>query len=63
MQFLASTPGAGHQREDLTDDAVLFWPVFSYLVVYDPSKRPIEIARVLHGKRDVATILHSDEES
>ena len=29
MGFLASTPGAGHSREDLTDDPVKFWPVFS----------------------------------
>jgi plasmid stabilization system protein ParE len=26
MGFLARTPGAGHSREDLTDDPVKFWP-------------------------------------
>jgi len=61
MQFLSSTPEAGHHREDLTDDAVLFWPVFSYLIVYNAATVPIEIARVLHANRDVATILRSDK--
>jgi toxin ParE1/3/4 len=37
MGFLASTPGAGHSREDLTDDPVKFWPDFSYLIIYDPA--------------------------
>jgi len=36
---------------------VRFWPVFSYLIVYDPLKKPVEIVRVLHGKRDVEEIL------
>lgn len=57
LRFLAAQPDAGHFREDLTDASVRFWPVFSYLVVYDSVKRPIEIVRVLHGNRDVAAIL------
>jgi plasmid stabilization system protein ParE len=40
---------------------VRFWAVFSYLIVYDPAKKPIEIVRVLHGKRDVKEILTSPE--
>ena len=63
MRFLASQPEAGHLREDLTDAPVRFWSVFSYLVVYDPRKRPIEIVRVLHGNRDVAAILEKSSES
>ena len=55
--FLGNTPGAGHNREDLTDDTVKFWSVYSYLVVYDPATRPIEILRVVHGSRDVADII------
>ena len=57
MRFLGSTPEAGHLRQDLTDAPVKFWPVFSYLIVYDPAKRPIEIVRVLHGARDIPSIL------
>lgn len=57
MNFLNTTPQAGHVREDLTDDTLKFWSVFSYLIVYDPSQRPIHIIRVLHGSRDVEFIL------
>jgi plasmid stabilization system protein ParE len=53
MEFLGGSPEAGHFREDLTDKPVKFWPVFSYLIVYDPERRPIEVLRVLHGARDL----------
>jgi antitoxin ParD1/3/4/toxin ParE1/3/4 len=56
---IAEMPNKGHPREDLTDLPVRFWPVGSYLIVYDPKKRPIEILRVLHGARNVETILEN----
>ncbi len=55
--LLGGTPGAGHSREDLTTDPMKFWPVFSFLIIYDPVPRPIEIVRVQHSKRDLATLL------
>jgi toxin ParE1/3/4 len=57
FRLLALHPDAGHLRRDLTSLPVKFWPVFSYLVVYDPAARPIAIVRVLHGWRDVEAIL------
>ena len=54
--FLSRTPGAGHVREDLTDEPVKFWSVFSFLIVYDPAAQPIEIARVIHSRRDIAAM-------
>lgn len=57
LSLLATNPGAGHSRTDLTDLPVRFWPVFSYLVVYDPAMHPIGIARVLHGNRDLVALL------
>ena len=54
---LAEMPGQGHLREDLTELPVRFWPVGAYLIVYDPATRPLEILRVLHGARDVGTVL------
>jgi toxin ParE1/3/4 len=53
LRFLSATPGAGHTRDDLTDEPVKFWGVFSYLIVYDPIMRPLGIARVLHGSQDL----------
>jgi len=32
---------------------VKFWPVFSYLIVYDPAMRPLGVARILHGYQDL----------
>lgn len=55
--LLASQPGIGHSREDLTDRPLKFWSVYSYLVVYDPVRAPLTIVAVLHGARDVAKIL------
>ena len=41
--LLASRPGIGHLREDLTDRPLKFWSVYSYLVVYDPARDPLTI--------------------
>ena len=53
LNFLADTPGAGHLRPDLTDEPVKFWSVFSYLIVYDPKRKPLGIARILHAAQDL----------
>ena len=54
---LASTPGGGHWRRDLTDESVRFFAVYSYLIVYRPETKPLQIVAILHGSRDVAGIL------
>lgn len=58
---LADMPGMGHQREDLTSGPLLFWSVWSYLVVYKVASKPLEVVRVLHGARDVGAILETGE--
>ncbi len=57
IRFVSRNPGAGHSRADLTDAPVKFWPVFSYLIVYDPLVKPLWVVRVLHGRRDVEGVL------
>lgn len=57
IQRLADNPGLGHVRPDLTREGVRFWPVFSYLVIYRSETSPLEIVRVLHGKRDIRRLL------
>jgi plasmid stabilization system protein ParE len=54
IAFLAGTPGAGHRRTDLTDQDVKFFPVYSYLIVYRPETRPLQI---IHGRRDAGQLL------
>jgi plasmid stabilization system protein ParE len=55
--FLAGAPEAGHRRKDLTDKDVKFFSVYSYLIVYRPATKPLEIVSVLHGRRDLERLL------
>ena len=56
FETLGQNPRLGHKRSDLTSHPVLFFTVYSYMVVYRPHTL-LEIARVLHGKRDLKRIL------
>jgi toxin ParE1/3/4 len=57
IALLAASPEAGHYRKDLTGEDVKFFPIYSYLVVYRPTTKPLQIASILHGRRDVAGLL------
>ena len=54
---LAKRPELGHLRTDLASEPLRFWPVSSYLIIYGPDSKPIEIVRVLHGARDISAIM------
>ncbi len=54
---LAKMPRQGHTRKDLTKLPVLFFPLYSYLVVYRPEPAPIRILAVLRGRRNVKRLL------
>src|SRR5271157_3387411 len=55
--LLAGSPGAGHWRKNLTDEMVKFFPVYSYLIVYRPDTKPLQVVSILHGRQDVEQIL------
>ncbi len=57
INMLAEHPGLGHLRRDLTSKRVRFWPVRSYLVIYDAEAHPLEVVRILSGFRDIAALL------
>jgi toxin ParE1/3/4 len=57
IALLAKSPGVGHWRKDLTNEAVKFFPVYSYLVVYRPDTKPLHVVAILHGRRDIGQIL------
>ncbi|MCI0540797.1 MAG: type II toxin-antitoxin system RelE/ParE family toxin [Verrucomicrobiales bacterium] len=57
VSMLARNPDLGHLRLDLTSKPVRFWPVDSYLIIYDPATRPLEVVRILSGYRDIAKLL------
>lgn len=50
-------PGQGHRRTDLTNRPVLFFPLYSFIVVYQPEPPPIRIMAVLRGRRNVKHVL------
>lgn len=39
---LAAIPSMGHRRVDLTSRNVLFYRVYSYLVIYEPPSKPLQ---------------------
>jgi antitoxin ParD1/3/4/toxin ParE1/3/4 len=58
--FLASAPLSGRDRSELTSRPVRFWSVRqfpNYIVVYDPATKPLQIIRLLHGKRDLQQLM------
>jgi plasmid stabilization system protein ParE len=59
FRLLAKRPDLGHRREDLflqTD--IRFWPIGVYLILYRADRTPIEIVAVVHGARDVPSIVN-----
>src|SRR6266704_26508 len=59
IAHLAGNSGAGHWRKELTDEPVKFFPIYSYLIVYRPDRKPLEVVAILHGNRDVRQLLKS----
>jgi antitoxin ParD1/3/4/toxin ParE1/3/4 len=55
---IAEMPGIGHLREDLADEPLRFWPVFSYLIIYRADSGPLEIVRILSSRRDIRALLN-----
>jgi antitoxin ParD1/3/4 len=55
--FLARNPRTGHRRKELTDLPLRFFPVYLYLIVYRAEMKPLQVVAILHGKRDVESVL------
>ena len=55
---LARMTHQGHTRIDLTKRPILFFPLYSFLIVYEPDLTPIRIMAVVRGKRNVKRILN-----
>ena len=59
FELLATQPGSGTTRPDLTGEHVRWWFVFKWAVIYDPESTPIRILRVIHGARDLDRLLQA----
>jgi len=57
IRSAARKPGIGHLRRDLADEALRFWRVRKYLIIYRSEAKPIQVVRVLHSARDVQAVL------
>ena len=53
FELLADTPGIGFHRPHLTGPELRWWPVFRFLVVYDPETTPLTVMRVLHSSQNL----------
>ena len=57
---LAGYPLIGHHRRDIAPLSVRFWtlPKYpSYVIVYRPETKPLQVVAILHGKQDLEEIL------
>lgn len=58
LNALGERPGqVGHRRDDLADESLRVHAVFSFLIVYRPLTRPVQVIRIVHGARDVPRII------
>jgi len=58
--FIAQAPLSGQVRMNLTNRQVRFWTVQrfpNYIIVFRPDTQPLQIVRILHGKRNLQRIL------
>ena len=57
FEKLAQMPEMGHLRLDLAEEELRFWSVHSYLIIYRPETKPLQVVRVLSGYRDIPELL------
>lgn len=56
-ETLAGNPHIGHARTEITDKAVLFWPVDTYLIIYQVHPNHIDVLAITQGSRDIPSYL------
>jgi plasmid stabilization system protein ParE len=56
FESLAAQPELGHRRADLTSGDVLFFKLYSYLIIYRRLD-PVEFVAVLHARRNLPFLL------
>src|SRR5262245_6330771 len=56
FESLAGQPELGHRRADLTSGDVLFFKLYSYLIIYRRLD-PVEFVAALHARRNLPLLL------
>lgn len=57
FQLLAENPFIGHSHPGFNHKHLRCIGVYSYLIIYHPEAKPLEIIRVLSGYRDMAVAM------
>jgi plasmid stabilization system protein ParE len=52
IAFLVGTPTCRSQSEGFDRRRCQILSVYSYLIVYRPQTKPLQVAAILHGRRD-----------
>ncbi len=58
---LAASPGIGFHRKQLTGPSLRWWPVFRFLILYDPREEPLTVLRIVHGARDLKRLFRREQ--
>jgi toxin ParE1/3/4 len=59
---LSRMPGLGHRRSDLENPRWRCLSVYSYLIIYEWTARPIRVIRIVHGARLVREALRTSRD-
>jgi plasmid stabilization system protein ParE len=57
FRTLAAFPAVGHMRPEITDKEAFFSTVGNYVLVYRKEQAAVIIFAILHGSRDIESIL------
>jgi toxin ParE1/3/4 len=60
FRALVRQPDMGRSRPELAPEVRSF-PVGQYVIFYVPLAKAVDIVRVLHGARDIESILQEDD--
>jgi len=61
LSRIASYPGLGHRRDDLTERDVRFYRVSAHVLVYRTDTDPPVVIDISHSARDIPSRLRADE--
>jgi plasmid stabilization system protein ParE len=54
LELLVLFPGLGRPRSDLTVRPLLFFPFYSWFIVYLPDVTPLTVVRLISALRDLS---------
>jgi len=60
FEAIATTPGLGAIKTDLTGADVRWWRVFSFLIMYQSGEADVIVLRIIHGARDLDRVLDTE---